>query len=212
MHGGTMAIGSSNVLIGGPSAGVTLGNPNAGTAACGAAKSTRHTPGRDAQSYGNCGLESCRAMINKRRAEQGLPPATEDEVLTEAIKAGTARNHPGGHDHGASGGDGTAKVLEANGIPAETAPQSSEAIQQAAAEGKGVIIHIHPYHFGDYVDDEWHHWVTVTGVEYDANGNVSAVIVNDTGLGVCGLHLTPAQFHKDLVPGASMVVTKGRVW
>jgi hypothetical protein len=38
--------------------------------------------------------------------------------------------------------------------------------------------------------------VTVTGVERDANGNITAFWVNDTGQGICGLRIPADVFRK----------------
>ena len=56
-HGGTIVGGEPTVLIGGPSAGSTLGNSGAGTAACAAAASGRAS-GSTQQSGQNCSLEA----------------------------------------------------------------------------------------------------------------------------------------------------------
>src|SRR6266436_5162077 len=67
MHGGLITLGSVNVLIGGPVAGATLGNPVAGQAACVAAAAGRNPPAAlglpansPGQNYNNCGVESSR--------------------------------------------------------------------------------------------------------------------------------------------------------
>lgn len=40
------------------------------------------------------------------------------------------------------------------------------------------------------------HEVTVTGLEYDDNGNVTNVIINDTGTGQCSRYVPVGQWNK----------------
>ena len=207
---GEIIEGSSNVFIGGPAGGATLGDPDAGTAACQAAMSTRHTPGKTQQSYGNCAVESWRIIINRGRAAKGLPPISEDDLLAQAIALGLAVNNPGGHNHGAMSSPDQAKLLGVHGIENGLIPQSPQSVQAVVAEGKGVVVTIHPYHWGSYVTPDWYHAVAVTGVEYDENGNPKAYIINDTGLGTCGLKLTASQFDQNSVNGVPIAVTKAK--
>ncbi len=213
---GIVVIGSFDVLIGGPTAGLA-GAVGAQKDACQAAAGTRSS-GSTAQSYGNCGLETWRNLINKERAAKGLPPMTEDQLLDEQQKSGRAANAPGAHNNGAISPANQAAMLEEKGIPAETRPQSIEEIEKAVREGKGVGVSVHPYWWGDYVkpnpDDaaSWLHAIAVTGVEYDEHGNVAAFIVNDTGLGQCGLRIPVDEFDKALEKRIKMTVTKRKVW
>jgi hypothetical protein len=214
---GEVSVGSANVLIGGPSGGAALGDggsasPGAATDACMAARAGRHTPGRPAQSYGNCSLECARMIMNRERAKRGLPPLTEDEVLADAIQKGLAVNNPGKHNHGAASADGQSKILAGQGVPSDVVPQSPEAVQGAVAEGKGVIVTVNPYYWGPDVKPDCFHAIVVTGVVYDEDGNPKAYIISDTGLGVCGKTLTVAEFNAALVTGAPMPVSKARVW
>jgi hypothetical protein len=48
----------------------------------------------------------------------------------------------------------------------------------------------------------------ITGVEYDENGKVSGYILNDTGLGRCGLRVSAADFSLAQQPRAGITVTK----
>jgi hypothetical protein len=73
---------------------------------------------------------------------------------------------------------------------------------------------VHPFHWRPQTDvtDDWYHEMAVTGVEYDAEGKVAALIFNDTGLGVCGLRLTMAQVEANMFPGSTMLVSRDRQW
>ena len=55
------------------------------------------------------------------------------------------------------------------------------------------------------------HVVLVTGVEYDENGNMKNVIINDTGTGECGKSYPAAKF-KGALMGDNHVVTKRPIW
>jgi uncharacterized Zn-binding protein involved in type VI secretion len=219
MHGGAVAVGSSDVLIGGPSAGTTLGNPGAGKAACGEAKKTRHIPGSSTQYYGNCALEAWRTVINRERAAEGLPPVTEDELLKRATDLGVAGNDPVHKPwaYGATNEAGQVKVLAEHGIDAETADQDPATIQQHVADGKGVVVTVHPgYYWPDGTEEQKGedcvHAVSVIGVEYDANGRVVAYIINDSGIGTCGMRVAKSDFERALDPERRSTVTKKRAW
>jgi hypothetical protein len=204
------------VLIGGPTIGMA-GAVHAQTAACENASKTRAGNSRT-QSTGNCGLESWRNLINRERAAQGLPAMTEDELIAEAQRNGWAGDHPGKPNKGATNALDRVKMLEEHGIPAETKPQSVDAIEQAVRNGKGVSVSVHPYWHGDHVkpdpDDPSSqlHEVAVTGVEYDAEGKVVAFFVNDTAQGICALRIPAAELDRALEKRGAVTVTKARVW
>jgi uncharacterized Zn-binding protein involved in type VI secretion len=235
--------GSVNVVIGGPRTGVTAGSFEAQKVAClndscqspmstglrpfshegtshsvhcinlrlNAAK-TRTSGGTD-QSYGNCGLESWRNVINKQRAAQGLPAVTEDELLHKAVAMGLAGDDPVNKPwaYGATSADGRTEILQAYGIELETAPQSVESIRQAVESGRAVSMSLTPYHWGAYVNSDWLHEVAVTGIEYNASGEVAAFIVNDTGLGTCAARIPIADVNKGMAD-LPMTVSKQPVW
>ncbi|MFT3767298.1 MAG: hypothetical protein QM820_17505 [Minicystis sp.] len=84
--------GAGTVLVGGN---IVMGNVAAATRACKDLAKTR--PGYDPnnperqranQSANNCGIESCRQIVNARRAREGKPPLTEDDMLDEALQKG----------------------------------------------------------------------------------------------------------------------------
>jgi uncharacterized Zn-binding protein involved in type VI secretion len=212
MHGGVVAVGAGNVMIGGPTAGVTLGDPAAAAKDCAALADTRHTPGRRGQSYGNCGIEAWRAIINRQRAADGLPPLTEDDAMQRALELGVA-----GHDpakpwaYGATSADGRVKLLQDQGVDASAEPGSSAAVQQAVAERRGVSASVYPYWYWPGwtgVQPDAQHEIQITGVEFDENGNVKAYIISDSGLGQCSLRVSASDFVYAQIPGAPITVTK----
>ncbi len=85
-------------------------------------------------------------------------------------------------------------------------------VKQAISERRGVVAMVDTHAY--WGDEGGGHAVVVTGVELDKDGNVTAVFINDTGLGECGLKVPAAKFGqamKDLA-GSRLVVTKGAVW
>ena len=57
------------------------------------------------------------------------------------------------------------------------------------------------------------HTILVTGLQYDANGNLTNVIVNDTGTGQCSRSVPAATFNGALIGGANnYVVTNNPIW
>lgn len=209
MHGGVIALSSMNVEIGGPSAGGTLGNPMAGDAACKAAAATRfpqvlgYSPlGATQQSYGNCGVESSRQIINTANRSN----ISQESLLFQTIGSGITswsnkRNELGGIGPNVEGhiiGPATltdrpqsrfTDLLNQNGVPASEVPATSKNLQQAVAERRGVIVILMA---GTLWGPGWGpapgsgpHAILVTGVQYDAAGKLKTFFINDTGMGTC---------------------------
>lgn len=206
---GSIVVGSPNVLVGGPDIGVTLGNPAAGQQACGAAAAGRASHSTQ-QTYGNCAIESSRQIINRANGSN----VSEEALLNSAISSGHANSSTVTSVRGGQSASDTAAVLTANGVPVTTQTQNMANIQQAVAEGRGVIT-------GHDVSVLWGpgntggHAVTVTGIEYGPDGRPRTVIVNDTGRlpanGNCSVRYNATTFENSL-DNDSLVVTNSRVW
>jgi uncharacterized Zn-binding protein involved in type VI secretion len=213
MHRGVVTVGSGDVVIGGPTVGATLGNPAASTKECAALAASRHTVGSVRQGYGNCGVESWRSAINRVRASRGEPPLTEDELLGRAIDIKAARGPIDDIANrkyvGATSAPDRVRILADRGIEATVEPPDH--LDQYVAEGRGVSASVYPYwYWPDWsgAKPDWSHEVLITGVEYDENGKVSGYILNDTGLGRCGLRVSAADFSLAQQPRAGITVTK----
>src|SRR5207302_665173 len=138
-----------------------------------------NTPG---QSYNNCGVESARQIINA----SGGAPVTQEGLLNHAMANGWADSVPGSlYQSGGTRPADRVAILQANGVPAGTMLPTVQNLETAVAEGRGIIVSV-------YAGDIWPpsaglnpgngtHAILVTGVEYDAKGNHTNVIVNDTG-------------------------------
>jgi len=203
-HGGVIAEGCSTVLIG--LAGIG-GNIWAGKAMCQAAAAGR-TSKTAKQSYDNCGVESSRQIINQvNKNDPTKSSLTEDQLLQTALDNNWAgRGHapnapqpppvpPGtpptlwdGRTNPAS----RQAILANSGVASTVQASNLNNLGLATSRGQGVIASLDAHYLWMNPDGTSpvkagsKHAVTVTGVEYDDNGNATNVIINDTGVGQCG--------------------------
>jgi uncharacterized Zn-binding protein involved in type VI secretion len=208
MHqpGGSIVGGAESVDIGGPTVGILLGNIDATDDACQAAAGGRSS-GRTKQSYGNCGVEAARQIINRVRGT----PITEDDLLAESIENGDAQWRDNPIKRGGTWAWSRVNILARHGVAASQQPASMQGIAQAVAERRGVIT----AHEVSVLWADRHtggHAVVVTGVKYDADGQLESVTFNDTGNGTCSSQVTARVFEGSLQHGVPMVVTRDRVW
>ncbi len=229
-----MPPGCVTVLIG--LAGVT-GNPRLGNQACQNMAAGRNpapgstgpsgnplasnTPG---QSYNNCGIESSRQIV---QAANGTNPGQE-AMMNNAITNGNTTPPAIGSTVGGtvvtpqnqayfSGGTTytqQASILTNNGVPSTGVPPTSSGAQLgqyelALSQGRGVIANGDVQGLPGWGTQTGFHAVTVTGYEYDDDGNLTHVIYNDTGIGACNKRVTAAQFQSFLDFGASNAIAQG---
>ena len=214
MHGPGLVLGASpNVLIGGPSAGATLGGRGCARA-CTAAANGRESK-KTKQSYGNCGIESSRQLINRATGKD----LSEQELFDDAVAHGEALQDdpitgrcPNPADVGGSSPDGRQKLLARHGVTSKLVPQHPpNELMQAVAEGKGVITsHDAGKLWGDK-DQSGYHAILMTGIVFDEEGRPVEVITNDTGLGACGNGVPAKQFFGSLTDRRANV-TDDAVW
>ena len=203
---GQIMLGSPDVLIGGPTVGVTLGNPTAGNAACNAAAAGR-TSGSTQQSYNNCGVESSRQIINQATGAS----IREDALLDSAMRNGDADQERRHFDSGGTSPSERQSILARNGVPSTLQPNTMANITQAIAERRGVITsHDVAVLWGP--GNSGGHAVLVTGLQYDQNGNLVNVIINDTGTGNCQNSIPATQFQNSLRSGRDVNVTTNPIW
>ncbi len=207
-HGGTIALGTLKVLIG---AAGTSGNPWVGDNVCQAAANGR-TSGQTQQSYNNCGVESSRQIVNQATGGN----VSENALLQSAITSGNASGTAGAPLTVANGGTHPAQrqaILASQGVPSSLQPQSMQTIELAVSQGRGVITsHDAGVLWNNPAFNGGGHAVTVTGVEYDQNGNVTNVIINDTGTGQCRQSIPAQQFQNSLRPNRQINVTNNPIW
>jgi uncharacterized Zn-binding protein involved in type VI secretion len=210
---GAIGTGSPNVDIGGPTGGATLGNPTAGTAACNLA-ATGRVGGSTAQSGQNCSLESPRQIINQvAPPPPGTAGLTEQQLLNWAATPGSGISAPVTSAFPAE----QVTVLANYGVVAHQEASTSANLAQRVAEGRGVTASLDAAPiWGGATPVGTMHTVLVTGVQYDQNGNLANVIVNDTGTGNCGVSYPAANFQNAMnganYPGGNLVVTNNRAF
>lgn len=195
--GGTGSItgGCPTVLVG--AAGI-VGNVPAGQAACVAARSGRNPPpgavdpngnqlqpNTAGQSYNNCGCETSRQVIN-----QATPAnISQETLLNQAMTGGQASQVPGNlYLSGGTGPQGRQQLLANNGVSSHLEDRTMGNLESSVAAGRGNIVVVDSQTLwtnGTTAPSTGDHVVVVTGVEYDDNGNVKSVIINDTGAGTC---------------------------
>ena len=199
--GGRIASGSPTVRIGravgqaAPS-GQAQGNPSnkalVGQKMCQDAARGRRS-GKTQQSYNNCQVEAARQIINrvtgKNITEDGLMRmALDRNQVVRGEPAEVPVGTPPRFEDGATNYTGVQAILENFNITSTVQPNNLNNISKALASRKGVVA---------VVDSKvlWtgkinnppnpDHAVLVTGLEYDDNGKITDVIINDTGTGEC---------------------------
>ncbi|MEI6539764.1 MAG: PAAR-like domain-containing protein [Planctomycetota bacterium] len=185
---------------------VTVGEVNAATKACKDAANGRKSKSTK-QSNQNCGVESSRQIINSSKGKN----ISEDKLLDQAMKSGDAEKLAKRIDSGGTSPEARKRILKDHGVSSTLQPQTLRGMEKAVSEGKGVIASVDvaklwgPPNTGG-------HAVVVTGVVKDSKGNITEVIINDTGTGECGKHYPAGKFKKALRPGRDMNVTKKPAW
>jgi len=231
-HGGMVLLGSGNVFIGGPSAGGTVGNPDAAEKACEAAAAGRHPPpgtvypkgdrdgrdgqpvpgGRCKQDYNNCGIEASRILINQAKGTS----YNQEEMLDHAIDHDEARGSKDPEKRYNAGGSTAGDrqdLLNDYGVESTTEPQDMDTIAQAVADGKGVITsHGAGVLWGETPHLFDGHSVVTTGVTYGPDGKIVSVTVLDTGKGNCAYTVPVDQYKNSLRSFVPANVTKQRIW
>jgi phosphoribosyl-AMP cyclohydrolase len=190
-----MPPGCPSVLIG---LSGTTGNPRLGLADCQAAAAGRNPPpgtldnsgnpvpsGTAQQSYNNCGVETSRLLINRARGTN----LTQEGLLNWAMNNHIATQVPG--NLFASGGTnpaGRAAILNQNNVPAHLEARNMANLEQSVMQGRGNIVTVDSstlWSNGATAPSTGDHVVNVIGLEYDDNGDVTHVIITDTGTGNC---------------------------
>lgn len=208
MHGGTLVQGSTNVEIDGPTVGAVLGNPTRGAALCQEAAAGR-TSGQTNQSYPNCGVEASRLVIREATGND----LGEEALLDRAMDNGWATRRATRERSGGSSPGEREALLRDQGVESHQEGQSMSNITQAVAEGRGVITsHVAGRLWG--TAHRGGHAVQVTGLRYDADGNLTHVITNDTGRanGNCSREYTTAAFSGSLRSTRNANVTDEPIW
>lgn len=208
MHGppGYVTGGSDTVRIGGPLKGASLGGGVRSLRACGAAAKTRDSES-EKQTYGNCGVESVRQIINLGRA----PLVSERALLDDAIEHHEAQASNRNGLHGGSTTGQNVRTLARYGVPAQEREMTMSQIMTAVAEGRGVIT-AHDVSILWGPENQGGHAVLVTGANYRDDGTLLSVVINDTGAGECGKPIDAVTFERSLRPGCLVITTDRPIW
>ncbi len=200
LHGGTITTGSGDVNAGGVTVGGMLGFPAAWRQTFDA-EATGRASGKPQQTYGNCAVESSRALVLANGGTVAEPAA-----LDWAIANGLADADANPSARGGTSPDGRQTILAHDGVASHQEDATSANLSQAVAEGRGVITsHDAGKLWGD--NTVGGHAITVIGLQYGANRQISDVITNDTGLGVGERSVPATQFFDSLRPGRPMNVS-----
>ncbi|MFK5914026.1 MAG: PAAR domain-containing protein [Woeseiaceae bacterium] len=211
-HGGKIVVGCPTVFIGGgggggsSTIGSTLGSPAVALKSFKNIAKTRAS-GSTQQSYGNCGVESARQLM-----EASNNGRNELVVLQDAINNGNAGYHVNPTKVGGTSPQGRKNILTNNGLSSHLEEQNIEKIQQAVIEGKGVITSHNAGILWGNNNISGGHAIVVSGVKYDSTGKVSAYIINDTGTGEGMKAIPAAQFENSLRPNREINVTDNPIW
>lgn len=211
-HGGKIVVGCATVFIGGGggggsgTVGSTLGNPAVALKSFNSIAATRAS-GSTQQSYGNCGVESARQLM-----EASNNAGNEFDVLQNAINNGNAGYDADPTQVGGTSPLGRKNILSNNGVDSHLEEQNIENIQQAVIEGKGVITSHDAEVLWQNDQASGGHAVVVTGIKYNSSGKVSAYIINDTGTGEGMKSVPTKQFESSLRPKRKINVTDSAIW
>jgi uncharacterized Zn-binding protein involved in type VI secretion len=196
----------------------TAGNVLAGIAMCQAAANGR-TSNSTQQTYNNCGVESSRQIINQSTGGN----LTENGLLTNAINSGQAGGTPGGPLQFADGGTGAVgrqNILANNGVPSTVQANNPTNLGLAMSQSRGTIVNLDAALLwpttspGSAAPPGSLHAVTVVGAQYDDAGNLTNVIINDTGTGQCGVSVPANVFNQATAahPNSQLNVTNAPIW
>lgn len=167
------------------------------------------------QTFQNCGVQSSRQIV-----EQALGVClnkTELDFLNDAIATcGVDKGSPHPQESGGTGAIDRQCILKQYGVDSSVESASVSAVDNALRDRKGIIISAD-------VQVLWNgrvppppptgrHAVVLTHGDYDSNGNLTGVFVNDTGIGK-RYRLSVDELEDVLDSGSGSInVTKKAIW
>ena len=178
-------------------------------------------PGR--QNYGNCGIQSSSQVI---AAATGTKP-NERDLLDESVKDGNAddvflgrlRRAVFDEKNPESGGTSPKQrqaILAKHGVPSDIKKTTPDNLAKAIRDNKGIVVNVdagklwnNPQYAGGG------HAIVIYDGDFDENGNLTHVYVNDTGKNQQGRKMAIGDFMKAAnakKPQSSMNVTQQPVW
>jgi hypothetical protein len=149
--------------------------------------------------------------------KQMASEARERQRKRAEAAAGTKSfSDPARREAGGTLPDQQRRVLDRHGIATDEVPQDPsdpehmKQLEGAVGRGQGVLVGVHAGPLWG-TGDTGGHAVLVTGVEYDAQGNVVGYVTNDTAKG-CGRRVTRDQLRGALKPELKATVTRDPIW
>lgn len=177
-----------------------------------------------AQNYGNCGIQSAGQMISAKSGK----PVDEDALLEESIAKndaedvwfGRLRRKYLGQKQPTAGGTNyatRANIMKRHGVETEDVEMTRANLGDAIRQNKGVIAAVDAgVLWNDTEAVGGGHAVFVYDGDFDANGNLTHVYINDTGANDKGRKMTADEFFKAAEargsPGNRFNVSKDPLW
>lgn len=221
LHGGVIFGGASEVFIGGPRTGITIGDADLSKtrAACAAAAAGR-AGGRRDQSASNCGLESCRTIINQANGTAIREDALMDQAYAERNATPDEVKGSLRKEWGSTSAEHRERILARYGIPSQRREPDMKEIAVALSEGRGVMTAHNKGQFdlGPGEPNSLSHVVVVTAVSFDENGKMVSVSVVDSSSTRCARVVSVGNFtgsfqrNRDDGSIVPMQVTDRRIW
>lgn len=157
------------------------------------------------QSHENCAPQSAQQIINQATGNN------HDEATMEGVA-----NHPNDSGYDPASGtpaSGMETQLENGGVPAHMAPGTTDTVDDALANGQGVIS---AHDAGELWNDPNYagggHAVHTTGAIQDQNGDTLGYTINDTGSDQNGRVLTKDEYNDSILSGVPFAVTDDPIW
>jgi hypothetical protein len=156
------------------------------------------------QHYENCAVQSSQQIIHQATGTNYSE--TQMEQVAVSPKNSGYKRDSGTPDYG------EAIILQNGGVPAHMEAQTTQNLDQALANGQGVITN---HDAGELWNDSRYdgsgHAVNTTGAVQDSDGNTLAYVINDTGNGQ-NTRTVPAQdFQRSMGPW-NMAVTDAPIY
>lgn len=176
-----------------------------------------------AQSYGNCGIQSSAQLIEAKTGKK----QDEKKLLNETVKDGNAQDVLLGRlrravfdEKNPSAGSTTPQdrqaILKKAGIDSKIVKTSKAELAKAIRANKGIVANVDA---GELWNDPQYagggHAIMVYDGDFDENGNLTHVYINDTGNGTQGRKMEIDEFMQAADAkkgGSSLNVTNDPVW
>jgi hypothetical protein len=168
-----------------------------------------------AQKYGNCGIQSSNQLIAAKTGSL----VDEKKLLEKSIKDRDAEpEKPGEGDFGRGGTGPVGRqniLLKSGDIKSRIDPTTPKNLADAIKANKGIVVNVDAGVLWDKSDDIGQgHAIVVYDGDFDDDGNLTHVYINDTGSNQQGRRMTINEFMAaaDLRNPSSMNVTEDPIW